>query len=193
MRLILGSISPRRKEILSFFSIPFEQLSPHFDEGKIHFEGDPIAYAQTLSSGKAASLVPSNPEAVIFAADTVVYKDGKLMEKPADEDEALKMLTELNGSWHTVYTAVTARCGEEESTTCAETKIQFHRVSQEDLLHYHQAFNGLDKAGGYGIQRSGSLIVKRMEGCFYNVMGLPISATCEVLQDRGINLWHYLG
>jgi len=192
MRLILGSQSPRRREILSYFSLPFEQLTSHFAEELVPFEGDPVAYAQTLSKGKATSLAPRYPKATILTADTCVFKDGTMMGKPSDDGEAFEMLSTLNGSWHTVYTAVTAQCGEKEVTTCEETKVLFHQVSVEELRHYHQAFKGTDKAGGYGIQMGGSVIVKRMEGCFYNVMGLPISATCQVLREVGIDLWRFL-
>lgn len=192
MRLILGSQSPRRKEILSFFSIPFEQMSPHFAEELVPFEGDPITYAQTLSKAKAASIAPRHPQAVVLAADTIVFKEGNILGKPADHQEAFSMLQTLNGTWHTVYTAVTAQKGKKEITGIEETKILFHSLSDKELLHYHNAFKGTDKAGGYGIQMAGSVIVKRMEGCFYNVMGLPISETCRVLREMGIDLWHYL-
>ncbi len=192
MRLILASQSPRRKEILSFFRLEFEQVSPHFDEKSISYKGDPAAYACALSKGKAASLAPLYPDAVILAGDTCVHINGKIMEKPADEAEAFEMLSELNGSWHTVYTAVTAQRGEKEATACAQTNVQFHTISEDKLKLYHKAFKGTDKAGGYGIQAAGSLIVKRLDGCFYNVMGLPISATCQVLQEAGIDLWRFL-
>ncbi|MCH9626685.1 MAG: dTTP/UTP pyrophosphatase [Chlamydiales bacterium] len=192
MQLILGSQSPRRQEILSFFACPFTQVSPPFDEALIPFENDPTAYTQTLSRGKALSLVERYPNAIILTADTCVWKEGKLFEKPADDKEALEMLHALNGARHTVYTAVTAKLGEKEETLCQQTHIQFHHLSTDQLELYHRAFTGTDMAGGYGIQKSGSVIVKWMEGCFYNVMGLPITATCEVLSAMGMDLWHYL-
>lgn len=191
-RLILGSQSPRRREILSFFSLPFEQISPHFAEESIPFEGNPQSYANILSKGKANSLIHRFPEAVILTADTVVFKDGKLFNKPADDEEALYMLKELNGSWHSVFTSVTTRTKEMEYTECEETKVLFHTLTDRQLALYHQAFKGTDKAGGYGIQMGGSVIVKRMEGCFYNVMGLPIASVSSVLKHAGIDLWHFL-
>lgn len=193
MRLILGSQSPRRKEILSFFSYPFEQTSPNFAEELVPYTGDPIEYAKILSKGKAQSLASHFPKAAILTADTLVYKDEKIMGKPSDEDAAFEMLKKLNGSWHTVFTSVTALLGNKEVTDCAETKILFHPLSPFQLKQYHQAFKGTDKAGGYSIQMGGSVIVKRIEGCFYNVMGLPISLTCKVLGEIGIDLWRYLG
>lgn len=189
MKLILGSQSPRRKEILSFFSYPFETLSPPFDESSVPFTGDPEVYAKALSQGKSGSLETSD---VLFTADTIVFKEGQLLLKPADEAEGFEMLKTLNGAWHTVYTAVTARLGAKMATLVEKTDIKFHRVSEAHLKLYHNAFNGLDKAGGYGIQEGGSIIIERIEGCFYNVMGLPLHATAHVLEEMGIDLWHHL-
>ncbi len=192
MRLILGSQSPQRKEILQFFSHPFEQISPSFDERLIAYHGDPIDYVQTLSIGKSNSLISHHPESVILTADTVVYSENKIFNKPHNEEEGFEMLCTLQGGVHTVYTAVTAAYRNEQYTECASTKVHFHSLNEMQLQLYHKAFRGIDKAGGYGIQMAGSIIVKKLEGCFYNVMGLPLSATQNVLQKVGIDLWHYL-
>lgn len=192
MRLILGSQSPRRREILSFFSLPFEQISPHFAEESVIFQGDPIAYVTTLSEGKAASLLPHYPKAIILTADTAVYKEGQIFNKPADEKENYAMLKELMGSWHSVFTAVTVRSGNKIATQYQETRIEFRELQEEQLKLYHQSFKGCDKAGGYTIQRGGSLIIKKMEGCFYNALGLPLNGLQSVLKEVGIDLWHYL-
>ena len=196
MHLILGSQSPRRCEILGFFTLPFEQIASHFAEELVPFEGDPVSYASALSQGKANSLRACYPKAVILTADTVVFKagamGGKIFNKPADEQENFAMLKELNGSWHSVFTAVTATNGTHSCTVCEETRVQFHHLTDHQLQLYHHAFQGIDKAGGYGIQTGGSMIVKRLEGCFYNVMGLPIGALQQVLKEVGIDLWHYL-
>jgi septum formation protein len=192
MRLILGSQSPRRREILSFFSLPFEQVASHFAEERIPFTGDPIAYASTLSEGKGASLAPHYPKAIILTADTVVFKEGRIFNKPSDEGENLAMLKTLMGSWHSVFTAVTARLGNQKATQCQETHIQFRHLNEEELHLYHQSFKGCDKAGGYSVQMGGNLIIQRMEGCFYNAMGLPLQGLQTVLKEVGIDLWHYL-
>lgn len=192
MRLILGSQSPRRREILSFFAIPFEQISPHFAEELVPFEGNPIEYAKTLAYEKAASLAPRFEEAVILTADTVVYKDGKQYGKPANEEEAFQILSELNGSWHQVFTALTLFKKGHFFTDYEETKVLFHSLTPEQIRLYHQAFHSFDKAGGYGVQMGGHVIVKRMEGCFYNVMGLPTTALQRVFYQAGIDLWHHL-
>ncbi len=190
MSIILGSSSPRRKEILSFFSLPFEQLSPPFDESILQFDGDPAKYAKELSIGKARSIDVN--DRIIVTADTVVFKEGSLYIKPESEKHALEMLHELNGSTHFVYTAMSVRLGDQLETECAETKIKFIQATDKQLLAYHKAFNGLDKAGGYGIQEGGSLIVEKIEGCFYNVMGLPLSTLQKLLKHFGVDLWDYL-
>ena len=192
MRLILGSQSPRRTEILGFFTHPFEQITSHFAEELVPFEGDPVIYASSISQGKASSLIARYPKTVILTADTVVFKEGKIFNKPADEQENFATLKELNGSWHSVFSAVTATNGMHSCTVCEETRVQFHHLTDSQLQLYHSAFQGTDKAGGYGVQMGGSMIVKRMEGCFYNVMGLPIGALQQVLKEVGIDLWHYL-
>lgn len=192
MRLILGSQSPQRREILGYYSIPFEQIPSHFAEELVPFEGDPIAYAKTLAKGKAASLASRFPQAVILTADTVVFKDKKIFNKPLNDKENFEMLKELNGSWHSVFTAVTAQLGERHATECEETRVNFHSVSDDQLELYHRAFKGTDKAGGYSVQMGGSLIVKRMEGCFYNAMGLPLASLQKVLKEMGIDLWRFL-
>lgn len=192
MRLILGSQSPRRGEILKYFSIPFEQVTSNFEEELVPFEGDPIAYTSTLAKGKALSLAPRFPDATILTADTVVFKDGKIFNKPATDEENFEMLKKFNGSWQSVFTAVVASHGKKMALAYAESRILFKSVSEADLRLYHQAFKGCDKAGGYSIEKGGSVVIERLEGCFYNVLGLPITGLQKVLKEMGINLWHYL-
>ncbi len=190
MSIILGSSSPRRKEILQFFNIPFEQLSPSFDETSHPYSGDAIAYVTSLAEEKARSIPIDNR--IILTADTVVLKGKTLYNKPESEAQALEMLHDLNGSTHLVYTALSCKLGAHLFTDYAETKITFIKATDNQLLAYHKAFNGLDKAGGYGIQKGGSIIVEKIEGCFYNVMGLPLSTLQKVLQSAGVELWDYL-
>jgi septum formation protein len=190
--LILGSLSPRRREILGYFSVPFLQIASDFDEESVLIGSDPISYAETLSKGKAHRLSSVHPDAIILTADTIVYKEGEIFNKPRHEKEAFEYLKSLNGKWHSVFTAVTAKRGAQEWTHTEETKLLFHKVSEKQLQLYHQAFHCTSKAGGYGLQMAGSIIVKRLEGCFYNVMGLPLTATSRVLSYVGLDLWEFL-
>jgi septum formation protein len=190
--LILGSQSPRRKEILSYFSYPFKQASPDFCEESIPFENDPIAYVCTLSNGKSASLVQEFPNSVIITADTIVYKDNKVYGKPADEKDGQRILTALSGQWHSVYTAVTVRENEHFYCGFEETKVLFNSISQNEIESYYRQLHCIDKAGSYAVQMSGGLIVRKIEGCYTNVMGLPINTLRNLLQHVGIDLWNYL-
>lgn len=192
MRLILGSSSPRRKEILNYFSYPFKQVSHPFMEDEVIFKGDPSLYAIEIAKAKAEALAATYPNEIILTADTTVFHEGGILNKPKTEQEGFEMLKKLNGNCHSVFTAVVARCDDKAFVDCEETRIYFRKVSEEKLKLYHAAFNGLDKAGGYGIQMGGSVIVERIEGCFYNVMGMPLGALQKVLSKMGIDIWHYL-
>lgn len=191
VQLILGSQSPRRKEILSHFSLPFEQASPPFDEEIVPYPGDPIVYVEHLSSGKALSLQPQFPDAVILTADTIVFKDGKVYGKPKNLQDAFNSVSELSGSWHSVFTAVTLLKNNQHWTLHEETRVLFNHLTPEMINHYHNRLHWNDKAGGYAIQMPGGLIVERIEGCYYNVMGLPINSVRKLLMNIDINLWDY--
>jgi septum formation protein len=192
MVLILGSQSPRRREILSFFSLPFFCTSPVFDEDSVIFSGQPEDYVCALSKGKADSLISSYPHSIILTADTTVCRNGKIYNKPKDEDEAFSALNELAGQWHSVYTGVTLRLGEKEFHQAEETRVLFNSMTPEQIRHYHSKIHWADKAGGYAIQMSGGLIVRKIEGCYYNVLGLPINTVRELLKKVGIELWDYV-
>lgn len=192
-KLILGSQSPRRKEILSFFSLPFRQVTPDFDEDSVPFHGDPVSYVCAVSRGKALSLSQQHSNELLLTADTTVYRDGKLYAKPSNEEDALRMLRELAGHWHGVFTALTLRRGEEEYTAAEETRMLFHHASDAQLKSYLKSVHSADKCGGYAIQGAGGVIVQRIEGCYYNVMGLPLNTLAKLLHHVGIDLWSHLG
>jgi septum formation protein len=192
MRLILGSQSPRRKEILNYFAIPFVQIPSAFNEESIEFRGNPISYAEQLAKKKAEELAPRFPHDVILTADTVVYLDGKIYNKPKDEQEAFQMLKSFSGKWQSVFTAVTVQQQQAQFSGYAETKILFHPLTDEQIRLYHCSAPFLDKAGGYAIQGAGGILVSRIEGCYYNVMGLPITVMKDLLVKVGIDLWKHL-
>ena len=190
--IILGSQSPRRNEILSFFSLPFKQISSGFDESTIPFTGDPYHYVKELSDAKADSLADLYPNEIILTADTIVYKDGKVYGKPNDKNELFVFLKELEGSWHTVFTSLTLRQGSLEYQQTEETRVLFNQITESQLESYSKKLPWQDKAGGYMVQLAGSLIVKKIEGCFYNIMGLPMNTLQDLLKKIGIDLWSYL-
>lgn len=192
--LILGSNSPRRKEILGYFSLPFATAASNFDEESISFDsGSPADYAASLAVAKGKALLPLYPLSPILTADTIVFYEGKIYGKPSDREQALAFLSALAGNEHSVFTAV---CLHYESSfkmmLVEETKVIFNPLSPCQCESYLNAVAWQDKAGGYAIQNNGSLLVKKIEGCYYNVMGLPINAVAQLLQTIGIDLWHYL-
>lgn len=190
--LILGSNSPRRRDILKFFSIPFQQISPEFDETQVLFHKDPIAFVSEVAQRKALCLRERFPSQPILTADTIVFRNGKLFTKPESLEEAFTMLHELSGKEHSVFTGVCATKGSQQYTEVEHSQVYFHELSDHQIRLYHQLFNPLDKAGAYAIQSGGSIIVKRIEGCYYNIMGLPLNTTRHLLSKIGIDLWNYL-
>lgn len=190
--IILGSQSPRRKEILGYFSLPFEQVTPSFDEESVPFEDNPTEYVCELSNGKALSLHHRFPDRIILTADTIVYWEGKIYGKPGNEQEAVQTLSHLAGKWHSVYSGVTLRYLDQEFHRFEETRVLFNSLTPNQIHMYQTKLHCADKAGGYAIQNAGGIIVNRIEGCYYNVMGLPINSVRELLLCAGIDLWEYL-
>lgn len=191
-KFILGSQSPRRREILSYYSLPFEVVPPQFDEDAIPFFGHPGEFACFLSKAKADSLVDRFADSVILTADTIVYLDGKSYGKPRDATDAKQTLEALSGRWHSVFTGVTLRLTERSFHQFEETKVLFNPLTPFQIEEYIKTQVWADKAGGYAIQNGGSLMIKKLEGCVYNVIGLPVNTVRELFNYIGIDLWHYL-
>lgn len=191
-QLILGSQSPRRKEILEFFSLPFKQAVSHFDEEAVPFEGDPEEYVRVLSLGKARTLQPVYPEAIILTADTIVFREGEIFGKPKDRQDANRILSTLAGQWHAVYTGMTLLRGEELFHHVEKTEVLFNPLTEREIDYYLGSFSWSDKSGSYGIQAGGGLAVRKIHGCYYNVMGLPTNGLRELFLNVGIDLWHYV-
>jgi septum formation protein len=167
-------------------------VSSDFDETQVPFEGDPAAFANKIARRKAMSLTHRFPQSVILTADTVVHRLGKLFGKPETIEEAHAMLRELSGKEHQVFTGVCVAKGSDLFIESAETRVEFHQLSEHQICTYHTHCAPFDKAGAYAIQKGGSLIVKRIEGCYYNVMGLPLETTHRLLLKVGIDLWDFL-
>ncbi len=189
MQIILGSGSARRREILGFFAVPFIQIASSFEETSVIFTGNPVSYVEELSKKKGESLSSFYPDNPILTADTVVFCEGSVYNKPRDQQEAAHFLQNLSGKWHSVFTSLSLFYQERFHTRCEETKILFHDLSLEQIDQYLQHINFSDKAGGYAIQQGGGLIVKKIEGCYYNVMGLPLGGLRELLLQIHIDLW----
>ncbi len=192
MKIILGSQSPRRKEIMEFFSLPFEQVPAHFDEDSIPFSGDPALHAITLSQKKAEVIAHKFPNEIILTADTVVFFNGKLYNKPLDAQEAFSFLKAFSGKSQQVITGVTVRRGSEVFSKHEETTLLFNKLSDSQIRKFHSKCHACDKAGGFAIEKGGALVISKIEGCYYNVLGLPINTAALLLLNVGIDLWDFL-
>lgn len=190
--LILASESPRRIEILQYFTIPFDVVPHTFDERSIPWENSSHAYAQKLSIGKAASVAARFPNRAVLAADTIVVIDGELLTKPRDRAHAKQMLNRLAGHWHEVITSITLAYQGKIQARSDETRVLMQPLTDQQIDAYLTLDVFRDKVGGYAIQGAGSILVQRIEGCYYNVIGLPIGPLSSMLATIGIDLWRYL-
>lgn len=190
--LILASSSPRRAEILQYFSLPFRQHPSDFDESTVIFDQDPESYAKELAQKKASLVANLFTQNIVLAADTIVYFNKKVYNKPKTQKEAFTMLLELSNQWHIVMTAVTVHKKDVYYCALEKSHVLFNPLTEEQIRLYHKNDPCLDKAGGYGIQGSGSILVNRIIGCYYNIMGLPINVVKDLLSKMQVNLWHYL-
>ncbi len=172
MQLILASQSPRRKDLLGLFHIPFvirvADIDEAMDPGKA-----PFAEVARVSRLKALAVERTNDD-VVIAADTIVVCDGKVLGKPHTEEEAVEMLSLLSGRDHQVMTGVTVITGENEETFTEVTDIHFRPLSEKEIRAYVATGEPMDKAGSYGIQGGAALFAEKMVGDYYNVMGLPV-------------------
>jgi septum formation protein len=172
MQLILASQSPRRKELLGLFHIPFTVRVADIDEA-MDPQKPPFDEVARVSRLKALA-VPREAEDVVIAADTIVVCDGVTLGKPKDAADAKAMLTMLSGRDHQVMTGVTVLRGESWETFTEVTDIHFRRLSQREIEAYVASGEPMDKAGSYGIQGGAALFAEKMVGDYYNVMGLPV-------------------
>ena len=188
-KIVLASGSPRRQELLvrmgiSDFDIRVPEVEERYPEGLSPEET--VCYISREKSDAARLLC--GPEEIIITADTMVFLDEKRLGKPKNENEALAMLTALAGRQHTVCTGITVRQGEKVLTAAEHTDVYFHPATESQLRAYIRTGEPMDKAGAYGVQGKGALLVERIDGDFFNVMGLPVSLLSDLLKPFGINL-----
>ncbi len=186
-RFILASASPRRIELLQQLGIDCEIRPAQGEEPRPLVDEPPEQFAQRAALHKAREVQQSidDPSAWILAADTIVVLDGEILGKPRSESEAEEMLGRLQDREHVVYTAfaILQKDGHVEYTEAVSTKVFFRKLSSEQIKRYVQTGEPMDKAGAYGIQIKGSCIVKRVEGCYFNVVGLPLHRVCEAFEE----------
>ena len=183
--LLLASGSPRRREILAQVGIPFSCEKAACDE--VLLAGDPEGTSLANARAKALDVSARRPEAVVLGFDTVVALEGAIFGKPASEEEARAMLRALSGRTHEVWTGVAAaRGGRLLGERATRTRVRFRAYGEEEIDRQVASGEPMDKAGAYGIQSLGARLAESVDGCFYNVVGLPIFATMELLESIGI-------
>ncbi len=179
-RILLASASPRRRELLRLITPEFDCAAADSDEslppGILPREA--VIY---LSRLKARAFLPS--DRLIIGADTVVALENRIIGKPADEEDAFCILKSLSGREHSVFTGVTVLCGDKELSFCEETRVLFYTLSDEEIKAYIKTGECLDKAGAYGIQGRGSLLVEKIDGDYFNVVGLPVAKLYRKLKS----------
>ena len=188
--IILASSSPRRHEILTRAGIAHTVITADADERSVKFvQGRPEEYVLSIASLKneaVCATLPDGDSSVVISADTIVYfpDEGKPIGKPKDEEDAVRMLSSLSGRVHEVITGVVVRdmkSGRAESFY-ETTKVHFRKLSTDEIAGYVASGDPLDKAGAYGMQSGGCLFVERIDGDYFNVVGLPICHLGEVLK-----------
>lgn len=190
-KIILASISPRRKKLLEELKIPFEvEASSYIEDNNLDL--DPLELAKALSAGKAEDVAQKHKdeEVLIIGADTFIVLDGKVMGKPYTSERAKEMIKELSGRAHSVitgFTIVDAKSGRKVSKA-VESKVYFRKLTDKEIEDYVSTGEPLDKAGAYAIQEAGSVLIEKSEGDYTNIVGLSLPALIEELKKFGINL-----
>ncbi len=187
-KLILASQSPRRQELLSRLAIPF-QIIPAQGEEVVDPSLSPQDLVVQLAKQKAEEIFQQQPEALVLGADTLVVIGQEILGKPKDEAHAFAMLSALQGKTQSVWTGVCLRSREKTTLFAQETKVIMCALTAEQIRHYIAQGESMDKAGAYGIQGIGASFVQGIEGDFFNVMGLPVSAVAQALGEFGLGLF----
>ncbi|HET9800015.1 MAG TPA: Maf family protein [Gemmatimonadaceae bacterium] len=185
LRVILASQSPRRRELLALVGIPHEVRPADIDETYLPGE-PPRDHAERLAREKTAAIAAAEPEALVIGSDTIVVVDGDVLGKPAEAEEAGRMIARLAGRTHTVMTGVAVAWRGQTRSAVEEVDVTFHPLSAREIAEYVATREPMDKAGAYGIQGYGATIVARVDGDYFAVMGLPLQRLVRLLGDVGI-------
>lgn len=188
MKLVLASKSPRRSELLAGVGYDFTILPAQFDESSVSLD-DPKRGVEEIARGKAQACfgtLADTHDTVVLAADTIVVCDGEVLLKPKDSAEAKEMLKKLSGNTHKVMTATAIISEKETVSFVEETSVCFFELTDGEIDDYIATGEPLDKAGAYGVQGLGCYLVKKIEGDYFNVVGLPIAPVMRYLKEAGV-------
>lgn len=193
-QIILASASPRRKELLGQVGLEFKVVEPDIDEtNSLNFGAaelvQHLAYEKALNVANKIANITGTDGALVIGADTVVFKDS-ILGKPSDKDEAFEMLKNLQGQWHDVITglAVVDTVTRKSISVFDTTRVKMKVLSDRAIQAYIDSGEPLDKAGAYGIQGLGAVIVEKIEGCYFNVVGLPLAKLSNLLENFGVSV-----
>jgi septum formation protein len=185
--LVLASRSPRRFELLSSLGFEFDVVPADEEAERGVRHDDPRGLPEIVARRKCDQVAAKRPGSIVVAADTVVIVDGEILNKPADDDEARRYLSLLSGRTHSVVTGVVIQRRRDGVDLAASetTRVTFRALADEEIDAYVATGEGRDKAGSYGVQGLGAGLVRSIEGCYYNVVGLPVALLCEMLRKIG--------
>jgi len=181
MKIILASASPRRRDILQNANIDFEVIVSDADENID--ETNPEKYTLEVAKRKA-NAIENYDDAIIIAADTAVALESRILGKPKDEEDAFKMLSFLSGKCHSVYTGVCIKSAEKEISFCEKSDVYFKELSEDEIRNYIESGEPFGKAGAYGIQGIGGLMISKISGDYLNIVGLPMSRLYDALKKE---------
>ena len=182
MKLILGSKSPRRREILGMVTNDFSVRVSDCDESYI--SEMPLCQVPRILAERKASAISLEEDEVVIGCDTVVIYENELMGKPQDKADAVRMLKKLSGTTHQVISGIAVRSNDRIYSEAVTTNVTFRSLTDEEISTYVEKSNPVDKAGAYGIQEAAGAFVEKIEGDFYNVVGLPLCRLCEILKNE---------
>ncbi len=187
MGIILASASPRRRELLSLMGLSYEVMVSDAEEIIIAGE-NPKSQVERLSKTKADAIIIKENDVVIAADTVVVSPNGEILGKPRDKTDALNMLMLLSGKTHSVFTGVTVKSSEKSMSFSVESRVTFIPFNEQIAKAYINTGEPMDKAGAYGIQGKGGMLVERIDGDYFNIVGLPICPLREVLYQFNISV-----
>ncbi len=190
-RIILASNSPRRQELLKLLGIKFEiQVSNWKEIAQTNLPPRELCCYNSKEKARAILLSPEE-DCIVIGCDTIVVLNNHILEKPKTEDDARRMLSLLSGKAHTVHSGLSVRDNkiQKEITEHVKTTVKFRDLSSMEIDSYISTGEPFDKAGAYGIQGKGALFVEYINGCYYNVVGLPLVTLYKILLKTGINIW----
>lgn len=188
MKLVLASASPRRRELLLSVGLDFEVLPSTIEEQRGETE-DPESYVLRLSREKAEEVAARRPEAWVIGADTTVYIDDTILEKPSDQADAARMLRTISGREHTVFTGITllGPAMSSRESRVVSTQVTMIGLTDEEIAWYVGTGEPMDKAGAYAVQGVGAMFISSIHGNYTNVVGLPLSVLLDMMRRAGID------